>query len=192
MPSERPALFLDRDGVINEDSGYVYRIDDFRFLPGALEGCRRFHDAGYMIVVVTNQAGIARGYYTENDFKVLTRWMCSQFTKFGAPISAVYHCPHHPDGIVRQYSTICECRKPAPGLLIRARKDLSIDMRHSILVGDKVSDVLAAQAANVGRSYFLGSTAHMCTSSPPGATCNTATKLSTLAMIADSALPPTR
>lgn len=89
MPAERPALFLDRDGVINDDCGYVYRIDDFRFLPGVLEGCRKFHEAGYVIVVVTNQAGIARGYYTENDFTVLTRWMCKQFEGFGSPISAV-------------------------------------------------------------------------------------------------------
>ena len=186
MPPERPALFLDRDGVINEDRGYVYRIEDFRFLPGALEGSRKFHQAGYLIVVVTNQAGIARGYYTENDFHALTRWMCAQFDEFGAPISAVYYCPHHPDGAVRIYSSLCECRKPAPGLLIRARNELSINMRRSVLVGDKVSDALAAQAANVGRSYVLGDTAHLGPSLPP--TCQRASNFSNLATIADSLL----
>lgn len=156
MPAEHPALFLDRDGVVNEEIGYLHRVEDFRFLPGVLAACRRFHEAGYLLVVITNQAGIARGYYSESDFHALTRWMRVRFQEAGAPLAGVYHCPHHPDGSIAEFRKTCDCRKPAPGLIIRARDELNIDLRLSILAGDKDSDILAGQAAGVGRCYLIG------------------------------------
>lgn len=189
MSCERPALFLDRDGVINADVGYVHRIEEFRFLPGTLEACRRFHENGYILVIVTNQAGIAKGYYTEYDFRRLTDWMLEQFRDFGAPLSAVYYCPHHPHGTISAYTRICECRKPAPGLLIRAKNELSISMPQSVLVGDKHSDVLAGQAAGVGRCYQLAEAPHARVSPRHHETRHHTNRFPSLAAIADSLLP---
>jgi D-glycero-D-manno-heptose 1,7-bisphosphate phosphatase len=153
--AERPAAFLDRDGVINEERNYVYRIEDFRFLPGALQACRSFVEAGYLLVIVTNQAGIARGYYDTGAFETLTRWMEARFAEAGAPLAAVYHCPHHPDAKIERLRLACDCRKPAPGLILQAQRDLGIDLRRSFLVGDKVSDIEAGRAAGVGRCFLL-------------------------------------
>lgn len=155
MLPERPALFLDRDGVINEDLGHVHRVEDFHFLPDVLVSCRKVYLAGYHLVVVTNQAGIAKGYYSVEDFENLSRWMSVQFRDAGAPLSGIYYCPHHPDGSVRKFRMTCDCRKPAPGLLLQARRELAIDMKRSILVGDKNSDVLAGQAAGIGHCYSV-------------------------------------
>lgn len=157
--TERVAAFLDRDGVINEDRRYVHDIDNFHFLPGALEACRRLVAAGYLLIIVTNQAGIARGYYGVRDFDALTAWMSAQFTAAGAPLAAVYYCPHHPEGVIAGLSLECDCRKPAPGLFLRAQRDLKIDMRNSIAVGDKDSDIAAAQAAGVGRCFLMDNAA---------------------------------
>jgi D-glycero-D-manno-heptose 1,7-bisphosphate phosphatase len=154
MP-DHPAAFLDRDGVINEERNYVHRIEDFRFLPGALAACRKFVEAGYLLVVVTNQAGIARGYYDAADFERLTRWMEARFSEAGAPLSAVYHCPHHPDAKIGRLRRACDCRKPAPGLILEAQRDLGIDLSRSFLVGDKLSDIEAGRAAGVGRCFLL-------------------------------------
>lgn len=154
MP-DRAAAFLDRDGVINEERNYVYRIEDFQFLPGALEACRRFVEAGYLLVIVTNQAGIARGYYDTADFESLTRWMEARFAEAGAPLSGVYHCPHHPDAKLSSLRMACDCRKPAPGLILQAQRQLGIDLRRSFLVGDKLSDIEAGRAAGVGRCFLV-------------------------------------
>ncbi len=162
--SDRPAAFLDRDGVINEERNYVYRIEDFQFLPGALAACRELVERGYLLVVVTNQAGIARGYYDTADFETLTRWMEARFSEAGAPLSGVYYCPHHPEAKIDRLRVACDCRKPGPGLILQAQRQLDIDLRRSFLVGDKPSDIEAGRAAGVGRCFLLSDRA-----SPPGA-----------------------
>ena len=148
----RRAVFLDRDGVVNVDHGYVGRWEDFAFAPGAVDAMRRLHDAGWLLVVVTNQSGIARGYYTQADYEALTARMRAELAAAGAPLAGVYHCPHHPAGTVAGYARDCDCRKPAPGMILRAARELGIDLAASVLVGDKDSDLAAAHAAGVGRA----------------------------------------
>lgn len=150
------ALFLDRDGVINADHGYVYRWEEFVFLPGIFDLCRQARDEGFAIVVITNQAGIGRGYYTADDFEALTGWMKERFLDEGVTIAAVYHCPDHPEAGIGPYRRDSFDRKPNPGMLLRARDDLSIDLARSILVGDKESDIEAAMRAGVGISIRFG------------------------------------
>ena len=152
----RPAAFLDRDGVINVDHGYTYRIDAFEFVPGALAACTRLAALGFVLVVVTNQSGIGRGRYTVADFEMLDAWMRSQFAAAGAPLAGVYWCPHHPTDAVGEYRRACDCRKPAPGLLLQAARELDLDLLHSFMFGDKVSDLQAAQAAGVPNRVLLG------------------------------------
>jgi D-glycero-D-manno-heptose 1,7-bisphosphate phosphatase len=152
----RGAAFLDRDGVINIDHGYVYRREDFQFVAGALPACARLHRLGLLLVVVTNQAGIGRGLYDEDDFRRLTAWMQGEFAAAGAPLDGVYHCPHHPQATRPDYRRTCDCRKPAPGMLLAVVRDLSIDPSRSVLFGDKVSDIDAAFAAGVSHRVLLG------------------------------------
>jgi len=142
--------------VINVDTGYVYRWEDFEFLPGAVGAMRRLSAAGYGLVIVTNQSGIARGMYTEPQYEQLTARLRQALADEGVPLAGVYHCPHLPDGSVAGYARDCDCRKPAPGLLLRAQKELGIDMAASLMVGDKPSDIEAARAAQVGRAYLVG------------------------------------
>jgi len=149
------AVFLDRDGVINLDKGYVYRWEDFEFLPGAVDAMRRFSQAGYALIIVSNQSGIARGYYSESQYQELTSSIEDYLARRGVHLTGVYHCPHHVDGKIKELSIHCECRKPAPGMLLQAMRDHDLDMAQSILVGDKISDIQAAHAAGVGRSYFV-------------------------------------
>lgn len=149
------AAFLDRDGVINVDHGYVYHPDNFELFPGVLEACRSLHEAGYKLIVVTNQAGIGRGYYTPAQFLKFTNWIEGHFRDAGAPITATYHCPHHPEMGLGEYRKVCDCRKPAPGMLLRAIHEHSLNVGHSFLVGDKLSDIEAARAAGV-RGYLVG------------------------------------
>lgn len=144
------ALFLDRDGVINKEKNYLYKIEDFEFIDGVFDTCRYFQDKGYLIIIITNQAGIARGKYTENDYEVLTIWMTNQFERENIKVSKVYHCPHHPD-----FSGECECRKPNIGMLLEAQTDFNIDMSQSILVGDKNSDIEAGINAGIGQNYLI-------------------------------------
>lgn len=150
-----PALFLDRDGVINIDHAYVYRIDDFEFIPGIFSVCRHAIKLGYMIVVVTNQAGIGRGYYSEEDFLKLNQWMCARFLDEGITITKTYHCPFHPSHGVGMYKQDSYDRKPNPGMLIQAQQEFAINMEQSILIGDKVSDIQAGIAAGVGKNIYF-------------------------------------
>jgi D-glycero-D-manno-heptose 1,7-bisphosphate phosphatase len=155
-PGRSRAAFLDRDGVINLDRGYVYRREDFEFLPGVLTACAQLHRFGLALVVVTNQAGIGRGLYGEDDFARLTAWMSAEFAAAGAPLAGVFHCPHHPQAALGEYRRACNCRKPAPGMLLAAIHALSLDPARSVLFGDKVSDIEAALAAGVAQRVLLG------------------------------------
>jgi D-glycero-D-manno-heptose 1,7-bisphosphate phosphatase len=143
--------------VINVDHGYVHRWHDFEFVPGAVQAMRKLHEAGYLLVVVTNQSGIARGMYTEQEFQALSRQMGQHLSEQGVPLTAVFHCPHHPEGQVQKYAVDCACRKPEPGLILRAIKELAIDPTQSLLVGDKLSDLQAARAAKLGQAYLISS-----------------------------------
>ncbi len=151
------ALFLDRDGVINVDHGYVGEPEQFKFIEGVFDACLRFQQMGYQIHVVTNQSGIARGYYSEAQFQRLTGWMREQFAAHGVHIGGVYHCPHHPTQGVAPYVQACTCRKPAPGLLLRAIGEHHIDASRSIMVGDKADDMQAAASAGVGLRILVQS-----------------------------------
>jgi D-glycero-D-manno-heptose 1,7-bisphosphate phosphatase len=151
------AVFLDRDGVINRDRGYVHRWDDVEFFPGVFEAARRLATSGWTLVVVTNQSGIARGYFTEEAYHALTQRMTGVFRDEGAPLAAVYHCPHHPEGRVAALAIACDCRKPAPGMFLRARDELGLSLADSVMIGDKPSDVAAARRAGVGRSFLIRS-----------------------------------
>jgi D-glycero-D-manno-heptose 1,7-bisphosphate phosphatase len=151
----RRAAFLDRDGVINRDSGYVGCPSDFIFLSGAITALARLHADGYLLVVVTNQSGIARGYYTEADFTAVTTYMCAELAAAGAPVTQVEHCPHLPADMQPAESS-CTCRKPKPGMILSAALALGIDVSRSILIGDKPDDIVAGRAAGVGRCFLVG------------------------------------
>ena len=153
-----PALFLDRDGVINHEIGYLYRRDDVRWVDGIFSLARAAIACGYRIVVVTNQAGIARGLYSTEDFLALMSWMRAEFAAQGAPLSAVYHCPYHPEHGIGPWRREHEDRKPSPGMLLRAARDLGLDLSRSALVGDRCSDVAAAKAAGLTRIFLLAGT----------------------------------
>jgi len=146
---QRKAFFLDRDGIINIDRGYVSRIEDFTFIDGVFEALRSLSAKGYLLIVVTNQSGIGRGYYTEENFRTLTDWMLERFAEHGIPIAQVYSCPHAPEAD-------CSCRKPAPGLFLQALREHGIDPCASWMIGDKPSDMVAAAAAGIGNRVLLG------------------------------------
>ena len=152
----KKAAFLDRDGVINIDHAYVHKIEEFDWVPGVLEAARTLSNAGYLLVVITNQSGIGRGYYDESDFARLTDWMKARFAKAGAPIAGVYFCPHHPEKASPPYRTDCQCRKPHPGMLLKAAADLGIDLPSSIMFGDKPSDMTAGRSAGCLERVLLG------------------------------------
>ncbi|HTQ35604.1 MAG TPA: D-glycero-beta-D-manno-heptose 1,7-bisphosphate 7-phosphatase [Steroidobacteraceae bacterium] len=151
----RPAVFLDRDGVVNVDKGHVHQVQDFEFMPDALTACRQLACAGFALVVVTNQAGIARGWYGIEDFLRLSEWMAARFLEAGAPLDGIYFCPHHPWGSVPALAEQCACRKPEPGLILTAAEDLRLDLSRSALVGDKWSDIAAGKRAGVGSCLLL-------------------------------------
>jgi len=147
----RPAAFIDRDGTLNEDTGYVHRPEEFRWLPGAPETVKLLNDLGYLVIVVTNQAGVGRGYYTESDVERLHAWMNAELRPRGAHIDAFYFCPHHPEYGLGTYRQVCTCRKPEPGLITRAAGDWDIDLGRSLGLGDKASDAEACRRAGVGQ-----------------------------------------
>lgn len=147
------ALFLDRDGVVNVEKDYLYKIEDFEFIDGILDVCRYFLNLGYKIIIITNQSGIARGYYTINDYEKLTAWMVDEFKKNGIEITKVYHCPHHPE-----ISGECECRKPKSGLFLQAKDEFDIDMQNSIIIGDNQRDIESAINVGIKEAYLLSQT----------------------------------
>jgi lipopolysaccharide heptosyltransferase II len=150
----KPAVFFDRDGVLNEDKGYLYRSEDVKWLPGAIEAIKVLNNRGWYVFVVTNQSGIARGYYQEDDVENLHRWMNQELSKHGAHIDGFYYCPHHPEKGNPPYVQHCSCRKPEPGLVLQALADWPVDKRQSFMVGDKESDLEAAKAAGINGHLF--------------------------------------
>lgn len=152
----RPALFLDRDGVINIDRNYVYRVEDFEWVEGAADVIRAFNDKGWWVFVVTNQSGIARGYYTEEQMETLHAWLQEELGKRGATIDRFYHCPFHEDGTIDRFKKDSYDCKPKPGMLIRAMTDFPVIKERSFLIGDKQADLDAATAAGVRGFLFSG------------------------------------
>lgn len=147
----RPAVFLDRDGTLIEEQGYLSRLDSIALFPTAAEGIRLLTDAGYAVVIVTNQAGIARGLFDEAFVKSTHARLDAMLRAQGAAVDGYYYCPHHPEGIVERYRLTCECRKPAPGMVRRAAADLDLDLDHSFVVGDRCLDIgLARNAGATG------------------------------------------
>lgn len=154
-PAGNRALFLDRDGVINVDHGYVHSVENFDFVDGIFDLTAAAHAMGYRLVVVTNQAGIGRGYFSEAVFRELTDWMCAQFEVHGAPIEKVYFSPFHPTAGIGEYRKDEDTRKPGPGMILKAGRELGLSLEDSILIGDKASDILAGVAAGVGLNLLL-------------------------------------
>jgi D-glycero-D-manno-heptose 1,7-bisphosphate phosphatase len=149
------ALFLDRDGVINVNHGYVCTIDDFDFIDGIFDLVLRAIDLNYLIVVITNQAGIGRGFYSEEDFHSLNDWMCNKFELIGANIDRVYFSPFHPTDGRGKYRKDDFSRKPNPGMILEAELDFDIDLKSSLLIGDKISDIKAGLSAGIGKNILL-------------------------------------
>ena len=147
---KRKALFLDRDGTINIERNYVYKIEDFEFIEGVFELIKSYQCRGFLVFVITNQAGIARGFYTEDDYSILTKWMLKQFELKGIQIAKVYHCPHHPE-----ITGECSFRKPNPGMILQAIDEFNIDPANSVLIGDKKSDILAGENAGIGENLYI-------------------------------------
>jgi D-glycero-D-manno-heptose 1,7-bisphosphate phosphatase len=138
----KKAIFLDRDGVINVEKDYVYKIEEFEFIDGLFERLKKFQELGYLLFIITNQSGIGRGYYSIKDFEVLTAWMLKEFEKEGITISQVEFCPHSPE-------QICQCRKPKTGMIDNILKNFNIDLEHSWLIGDKDADIQCAKNAHI-------------------------------------------
>jgi len=151
----QPALFLDRDGVINVDHGHVYKPDDIVFVDGIFELVEKAKKEKFIVVVITNQAGIGKGYYSETDFYELMSWMKDKFVKHGGKIDAVYFCPFHFEDGVGYYKKDADCRKPKPGMILKAELELNLNLSSSILIGDKNSDIEAGLAAGVGNNFLL-------------------------------------
>ena len=148
------AIFLDRDGTLNIDYGYVHEIDNFKFIDGAIDALRELKKMGYMLVLVTNQSGIARGYFSEEQFLQLTEWMDWSLAEQDVDLDGIYYCPHHPEG-KGEYKENCDCRKPKPGMLLQAIKELKIDPTQSIMVGDKIEDLKAGIGAKVKMNVLV-------------------------------------
>jgi D-glycero-D-manno-heptose 1,7-bisphosphate phosphatase len=152
---QRKAVFLDRDGIVNVDHDYVHTIENFTFTDGLFELCRAAQRRGFVLVVITNQSGIARGYYTEEDFHALTTWMVEALASEHVDIAKVYYCPFHPEASVARYRMDSFDRKPNPGMLLRARDELQLDLGASLLIGDRLSDIEAGRRAGVGRLCLI-------------------------------------
>ena len=148
------AIFLDRDGVINQDLGYVGKWANFHFCAGALDALKVLSDKNVNIIIVTNQSGIARGYYTEKDYNALTKNMLDVMNNHGVSISSVYHCPHYVKGDVVKYAVSCDCRKPKAGMIFKGLSTFSIKAENAIMIGDRYSDELASKAANLKFFYI--------------------------------------
>lgn len=142
----RPAVFIDRDGTLNVEKKYLYRFEDWEWIPGAIEAVRKFNTAGFLVIVVSNQAGVARGLYLESDVVSLHARVDEELAKAGARIDAYYFCPHHPE---HGEGNDCACRKPLPGMLMQAKAEWNIDFARSWMIGDKLIDIQAGQAAGI-------------------------------------------
>lgn len=153
------ALLLDRDGVINVDDGYVYQSRDIKFIEGIFDLARAAYARQYKLIVITNQAGIGRGFYSEQQFDELTAWMCGQFASQGAPIAKVYFSPYHPMEGIGMYKKDDISRKPRPGMILQAQCEFNLDLASSILIGDKASDIQAGIAAGVGKNILFAQSA---------------------------------
>ena len=149
------AIFLDRDGTINVEKHYLYKVEDFEFLPGVVDALQQLHQAGYLLLVITNQSGIGRGYYTEEDFLKLNDWMVSDLKQQGVTITGVYFCPHLPDAQVEKYRKDCECRKPKLGMYRQAIADHDIDLSQSYAIGDKIRDCAICETTDC-RGFLIG------------------------------------
>ena len=147
------AAFIDRDGVINEDYGYVYSWENFRFKKNLKKGLLILQNLGYRLIIITNQSGIGRGYYSESDYKKLTIRYLSELRKYKIIIDAVYHCPHDPTKFDKH--KFCNCRKPNPGMIIKAIRSFNIDPKKSIIIGDKISDIQAGLRGGVQQRYLI-------------------------------------
>ena len=156
MLTLRPALFLDRDGVINVDRGYVSRPEDFDFIDGAAQAIAAFNARGWYVFIVTNQSGIARNYYTEDDMHALHGWMQARLAEAGARIDHIYYCPYHEEGENPRYRKDSFDRKPKPGMLLRAMAEFPVKREASFLIGDKQADIQAARAAGIAGYLFPG------------------------------------
>ncbi len=148
------AIFLDRDGTLNIEKNYLYRIEDFEFIKGMPEAIRKWNELGYLVIVITNQAGVARGYYREEDVKILHEYINECLKKLGAHINSFYYCPHHPTEGIGKYKIECNCRKPKTGLLEKAIVEFSIDVNKSYLFGDKESDLEAGSKMKI-KSFLV-------------------------------------
>ncbi|TCP96250.1 D-alpha,beta-D-heptose 1,7-bisphosphate phosphatase [Cricetibacter osteomyelitidis] len=148
------AIFLDRDGTLNIDHGYVHQIDDFEFIEGSIEALQQLKAMGYLLILVTNQSGIARGYFTEEQFLQLTEWFDWSLADRGVDFDGIYYCPHHPEGR-GEYKQQCDCRKPQPGMLLQGIKELNIAPDQSVMVGDKLEDLLAGKNAKIGKLVLV-------------------------------------
>ena len=144
------ALFLDRDGVINKEKNYLYKIEDFEFNKGIFDLCKYFQNLNYKIIIITNQSGIARGLYSFEDLKNLHDWMVLQFIKNKIIIEKIFFCPHHPE-----FDCECKCRKPAPGLFFKARDEFNLNLKKSVLIGDRKTDITAGKNAGVGNTFLI-------------------------------------
>lgn len=150
------AVFFDRDGTLNEEVHYLHKIEDFKWIEGAIDAIKFCNDNGYLAIVITNQSGVARGYYPESDIMKLYDWMNDDLAKHGAHLDGIYYCPHHPTGKVKEYAIECDCRKPKPGMLFKAQKEHDIGLKSSYLIGDGSRDVECAEAAGVKGIRYLG------------------------------------
>lgn len=155
----RRVAFLDRDGVINVDYSYVSSVKEFSFIPGVFDACRMLQNAGYLIIIITNQSGIGRGYYDVSKFLSLSNWMKFKFHQQGIRIADIFFCPHHPTDALSAYRKTCFCRKPNPGMFLAAKAKWNIDMANSLMIGDKRSDMIAASRAGVGTRILVGTDA---------------------------------
>lgn len=155
-PLTRPAAFLDRDGVLNYDDGYIGTRERIRWMPGTANAIRTLNDAGYFVFVISNQSGVARGMFSENDVRALHEWMCGELQRDGARIDDVRFCPHHREGSVADYVTDCNCRKPKPGMLLDLMAHWPVRRDGSFVIGDKLSDIQAATAAGLPGFLFAG------------------------------------